>query len=100
MPQIDHPVADPDPTTYNFSPLYIRLTFSFQLQISLSSRCEVYESYERQTREAYDGSRSNSRGRPQRYGNPAVGHKAQDGVHKIINLLASQSYDDSRFVFK
>ena len=77
----------------------------------MSSHCEVYESYERQTRATYDAvsnrgssSHSSSLGghrRPQRFGNPAVGHKAQDAgaVHKIINLLGltggRHSYEDS-----
>ena len=77
----------------------------------MSSHCEVYESYERQTRATYDAvsNRASSsslggghhRRQPQRFGNPAVGHKAQDAgaVHKIINLLGltggRHSYEDS-----
>jgi hypothetical protein len=74
--------------------IFVILTFQF----ALDSKCFEYG---RHKREAFDDGRVYSetrRRRPpgtgsnsaqsQNFGNPAVGHVAPDGVHRIYNLLS------------
>ena len=67
------------------------MTYTF-LQIALDSRCFEYNRYKRDVYNnnghIYSDRRRLPVSNPRQFGNPAVSHAAQDGVHKIYNLLS------------